>query len=65
MKSQVLQVNNIIKTIGKSRRLLGIDSLTIFSGSCLLLTGPNGSGKTTLLKILSGLEPPDKGSGIA
>jgi tungstate transport system ATP-binding protein len=65
VKSQVLQVNNIIKTIGKSRRLLGIDSLTIFSGSCLLLTGPNGSGKTTLLKILSGLEPPDKGSGIA
>ena len=65
MRTPILQVDNIVKTIGNGRRLLGIDSLTIHPGSCLLLTGPNGSGKTTLLKILSGLEPPDKGPGIA
>lgn len=65
MTAPVLQIDNIVKTIGNGRHLLGIDSLTIYPGSCLLLTGQNGSGKTTLLKILSGLEPPDKGPGIA
>ena len=65
MTTPVFQVENIIKTVGNGRRLLGIDSLAIYPGSCLLLTGPNGSGKTTLLKILSGLEQPDKGLGIA
>jgi len=63
VSTPVLQVDNIVKTIGNGRRLLEINELAIYPGSCLLLTGPNGSGKTTLLKILSGLEPPDKGSG--
>ena len=65
MSVPVLQVNNIVKTVGKDRRLLEINELPVYPGSCLLLTGPNGSGKTTLLKILSGLEPPDKGAGVA
>ncbi|MDX6738540.1 ATP-binding cassette domain-containing protein [Actinocorallia sp. A-T 12471] len=37
-------------------------SLTLESGSRLLLTGPNGSGKSTLLAALAGVVEPSSGS---
>lgn len=59
MTDPLLRLRHLQKTVPRGRRILDIDTLSIYPGKCLLLTGPNGSGKTTLLKILSGLETPD------
>lgn len=40
------------------KRLLDIDELSLYAGSCCVLSGANGSGKTTLMKILAGLLKP-------
>lgn len=50
----LLRLSQIGKLYG-SRLVLKNVSLTISSGSVVLLVGPNGSGKTTLLKIMAGL----------
>ena len=42
------------------RHLLNDVSLTLKSGTAILLCGENGAGKTTLLRILSGLEKPTR-----
>ena len=60
MSDLLLRIENLQKTVPTGRRVLDIDALNIYTGKCLLLTGPNGVGKTTLLKILSGLESPDE-----
>ena len=44
--------------------LRGVD-LTIQSGEFTALVGPSGSGKTTLLNIISGLDAPTDGEGLA
>ena len=36
-------------------------SFGLFEGDQVGLVGPNGAGKSTLLRILSGIEPPDRG----
>jgi tungstate transport system ATP-binding protein len=59
MTDPLLRFEQLQKTVPRGRRVLDIDTLSIYPGKCLLLTGPNGAGKTTLLKILSGLETPD------
>src|SRR5512138_850691 len=45
-----------------TRSLFDDLSFGLFEGDQAGLVGPNGSGKSTLLKILSGAEPPDRGS---
>ena len=42
------------------RHLLDSISVTLISGTAILLSGENGSGKTTLLRILAGLEKPTR-----
>lgn len=39
--------------------LLDIDELSLYAGSCCVLSGDNGSGKTTLMKIVAGLLKPE------
>ena len=39
--------------------LLDIDELSLYAGSCSVLSGINGSGKTTLMKIIAGLLKPE------
>ncbi|MDH5184656.1 MAG: energy-coupling factor ABC transporter ATP-binding protein, partial [Gammaproteobacteria bacterium] len=39
--------------------LLNIDELSLYAGSCCVLSGANGSGKTTLMKIIAGLLKPE------
>ncbi|NLO85655.1 MAG: ATP-binding cassette domain-containing protein [Clostridiales bacterium] len=39
-------------------------SLTVDTGSFVVITGPNGGGKSTLSKIIMGLEPSDSGDLI-
>ena len=53
------------EAVGKAygtRRLFDDLSFGLFEGDRAGLVGPNGSGKSTLLKILTGLEPPDRGT---
>lgn len=53
-----------LSQIGKlyaNRLVLKNVSLTISSGSVVLLVGSNGAGKTTLLKIMAGLTSPTAG----
>lgn len=40
--------------------LLDIDELSLYAGSCCVLSGANGSGKTTLMKIIAGLLKPER-----
>lgn len=56
-----LQVNNIVKSFGKTEVLRGI-SFEMEANSRLALIGKSGSGKTTLLRIIAGLEIPNSGS---
>jgi multiple sugar transport system ATP-binding protein len=37
-------------------------SLAINNGEFVVLLGPSGAGKTTTLRLISGLEPPDRGT---
>lgn len=55
----MLEITGIRKSFAKPV-LKGV-SLSVDTGSCVLLMGPNGSGKTTLLKIIAGLVLPDEG----
>ena len=44
-------------------KILFEDVTTIFSsGKRYGLTGPNGSGKSTFMKLLTGEQPPQRGS---
>ena len=57
----LLSCQGIGKAFG-ARSLFDDLSFALFEGDQAGLVGPNGSGKSTLLKILSGAEPPDRGS---
>lgn len=58
----ILEVNGISKTFGGIHALSNVD-LSIREGETLGLVGENGAGKSTLMRILSGIIPPDEGSG--
>ncbi len=60
MSQLLVQLSHIFKSFGL-KPLLDDISLSIHRGDCFALIGENGTGKTTLLRLLSGLEPPDRG----
>ncbi len=56
----MLTVTGLRKTFG-TKRLFWNAGFSVGGGQRVALIGPNGSGKSTLLKMLSGLEPTDRG----
>src|SRR5262245_6534315 len=60
-RSLLLSCEGVSKAYG-ARSLFDGLTFGLLEGDQAGLVGPNGSGKSTLLKILSGAEPPDRGS---
>jgi peptide/nickel transport system ATP-binding protein len=63
----ILAIRNLSKTFesgGHKVAALRDVNLDLMPGETLGLVGESGSGKTTLARLLLGLTPPDKGSGI-
>lgn len=58
----MLTVRGLSKTYPNGTRALDSINLTIESGEIVALIGGSGCGKSTLLRLLSGLEPPTRGS---
>ena len=56
----VLEVNDLKKTLGKREIIKGI-SFNIKSGEIFGFLGPNGAGKTTTIRMLVGLIKPSSG----
>lgn len=56
----MIEIKNITKTVGE-KVILDDISLTIESGSFVVLIGPSGCGKTTTLKLLNKLIEPTSG----
>lgn len=56
----MIEIKNIVKTAGE-KVILDDISLTIESGSLVVLIGPSGCGKTTTLKLLNKLIEPTSG----
>ena len=56
----MIEIKNIVKTAGE-KVILDDISLTIESGSFVVLIGPSGCGKTTTLKLLNKLVEPTSG----
>lgn len=51
----LLDIQQVIKTYGKTTALQGID-LTVKKGEVVVILGPSGCGKSTLLRCINGLE---------
>ena len=58
---EVISLKNVQKHL-LNRKVLDIDTLSIYMGECVVVHGTNGAGKSTLLKILAGLVVPDSGT---
>ena len=61
MSKLILEARNIRKGYGE-RELFFIDSLTVYDGERIGITGQNGAGKSTLIRILAGEDEPDEGT---
>jgi ABC-type lipoprotein export system ATPase subunit len=59
---EVKNLNKQFDTKGGSIKVLNDINFSIPNNSFAIIFGPSGSGKTTLLNVLSGLEPPTKGT---
>lgn len=58
-----LELRNISKVFGGVHALREVD-LAVEAGEVHCLVGENGSGKSTLIKIISGVQPPERGGEI-
>ena len=58
-----LQLKGISKVFGGVHALREVD-LDLLAGEVHCLVGENGSGKSTLIKIISGVQPPERGGSI-
>ena len=61
MNKLILEARNLRKGYG-DRELFFIESLSVYDGERIGLTGQNGAGKSTLIRILAGEEEPDEGT---
>lgn len=59
-ESHGVSVQNVSVTHGEERALNSV-SLTVPSGTVMLVAGPSGAGKTTLAGVIAGLDAPDAG----
>jgi ABC-2 type transport system ATP-binding protein len=59
--SSVIEINRLVKTLGTTRALDGLD-LVVPAGQVSAFLGPNGAGKSTTLRILLGLLRADSGT---
>ncbi len=57
----LVDIENLVKTFGRTRALDGLD-LKVRSGEVHGFLGPNGSGKSTTIRVLLGLLRADSGS---
>ena len=55
------EVNNLIKSFGKTKVLKGV-SFSLEKGEVLAIIGSSGGGKTTLLRCINFLELADSGT---
>lgn len=60
MPSDVIEVQQLVKTFGRARALDGLD-LRVGAGEVHGFLGPNGSGKSTTIRVLLGLLRADSG----
>ncbi len=58
-----LELQNISKIFGGVHALREVD-FSVEAGEVHCLVGENGSGKSTLIKIISGVQPPERGGDI-
>ena len=59
----MIEIDNLVKSFGKTKALDGI-SLRIGDSEIYGFVGANGAGKTTTMRIISGLIPADSGKVI-
>jgi len=60
MTDAVIDCQGCSKAFGNKHAITDI-SLKVQKGEIFAIIGPSGAGKTTLLRVLTTLEPPDKG----
>ena len=60
MSSPLLALEGVSKRFGAVQALDGVD-FEVHAGEVVGLVGDNGAGKSTLVKIISGINPPDRG----
>ncbi len=58
-----LELQGIRKAYGPTVVLDDVD-VHVVRGDRIAIVGPNGAGKSTLMRMLSGAEPPDRGSRV-
>jgi tungstate transport system ATP-binding protein len=63
MSEAIYHLQQLVKNY-EGRRVVDVETLSIYRGEILALVGPSGAGKSTLLRLLNFLEPPDQGSVI-
>ncbi|MGW2716855.1 ATP-binding cassette domain-containing protein [Streptomyces sp. NPDC001492] len=56
----LLALHRISKRFGAVQALKDVD-LEVHKGEVVALLGDNGAGKSTLIRVISGVDPPDKG----
>ena len=57
----VVRAENLTKTFGTHRGIIGID-VSVAEGDIFGFLGPNGSGKSTTIRLLTGLSHPTSGT---